>query len=69
LKLHVNCTDEELALKDPLIIASNWRATVRYFQKAFAAPYAEFTYVTSNGQFNLVQTNYIEDERRDLKLI
>jgi len=29
----------------------NWKATVRYFQEAFAWPYAEFTYVTSDGEF------------------
>lgn len=29
----------------------NWRATVWYYQEAYAAPYASRTYVTSNGQF------------------
>jgi hypothetical protein len=39
----------------PLIdTPDNWRATIRYFQEAFAYPYAEFTYVTSNGQFNQI---------------
>ena len=40
-----------LTIQTSTDILDNWRATVRYFQEAFAAPYAEFTYVTSNGQF------------------
>jgi PhoD-like phosphatase len=40
-----------LSIQPLLESTDNWKATVRYFQEAFALPYAEFTYVTKNGQF------------------
>jgi hypothetical protein len=35
----------------------NWKATVRFFQEAFAGSYQEVTYVTSNGEYVFSSAN------------
>jgi hypothetical protein len=35
----------------------NWKATVRFFQEAFASQYQEITYETSNGEFILTSAD------------